>query len=364
MRLDRLLTDLYSCPTHPSNWPQFLDGLCLETDATSAVVQEVHFGAERGCPRWQATDHLTARRPIAGLASVPNPRLDIHRGLRGLNRVVTDDELFDRGDPARTRFQAELAKVGFGRFLGTLQQLEGDTFVAIALHRAIGDDRCFSAAQVQALAAFAPHVRQAFDLSSRLQAAQRRLEDLQAHMESLRFGVMICNRAGRLQWLNFTARQMAQAAVGWQLRDGAICAEHPIQNKRLRAAIAEVGPVPRYVAVGDGSTGHHIALRATERAHGDSEVLIAVTSPRAVPDVPACTWCDLLGLTRAEAALVSTLVRGGTVEQHSSEKGITVGTARIHLKQVMSKTGVHRQTDLVRLALGSAAMHLVDTLAA
>ena len=66
----------------------------------------------------------------------------------------------------------------------------------------------------------------------------------------------------------------------------------------------------------------------------------------------------------AHAALVATLVAGGTLEQHAQCRGISPGTARGQLKQVLSKTGTHRQAELVRLALSSAAAHVLDSVPA
>ena len=41
-------------------------------------------------------------------------------------------------------------------------------------------------------------------------------------------------------------------------------------------------------------------------------------------------------------------------------RGVTVGTARHQLKQVLAKTGSNRQSDIVRRVLCSAAAHVVD----
>lgn len=68
---------------------------------------------------------------------------------------------------------------------------------------------------------------------------------------------------------------------------------------------------------------------------------------------------DLYGLTRAEAAVTSMLVRGKSVEELSEELGISPLTARTHLKRVFSKTSTTRQADLVsRLLSGPAFLRL------
>lgn len=58
-----------------------------------------------------------------------------------------------------------------------------------------------------------------------------------------------------------------------------------------------------------------------------------------------------LGLTQAETRLASALFRGDSVEAYAKEAGISVNTARWHVKQVYAKTGVKRQTELVQMLL-------------
>jgi DNA-binding CsgD family transcriptional regulator len=57
------------------------------------------------------------------------------------------------------------------------------------------------------------------------------------------------------------------------------------------------------------------------------------------------------GLTPAEADFALEIAKGDGREAAARRLGIAVGTARVHLSRVFDKTGVHRQTELVRLVL-------------
>ena len=61
---------------------------------------------------------------------------------------------------------------------------------------------------------------------------------------------------------------------------------------------------------------------------------------------------ELYGLTPTEARLAVHVADGGAVAAFASENGVAVGTVRTHLKAVFAKTGIHRQSDLVRLIVG------------
>jgi DNA-binding CsgD family transcriptional regulator len=56
-------------------------------------------------------------------------------------------------------------------------------------------------------------------------------------------------------------------------------------------------------------------------------------------------------LTPAEARIADLLAGGNEVGEVAARAGITLETARFHVKRVMAKTGVRRQTEMVRLML-------------
>ena len=61
----------------------------------------------------------------------------------------------------------------------------------------------------------------------------------------------------------------------------------------------------------------------------------------------------LFGLTRKEAALALLLAEGFTLDEAADKMDVRRNTARTHLRSIFCKTGVTRQTMLVRLLLNS-----------
>lgn len=366
MHHDPLLLDLYACPARPAQWSQVLDRLCDETGARSAVVQAFRFEGDGVRVHWQAMDRHTAGQqalPQGRLPAIDNPRLARERGLRGLQRVVRDDELFDRDDPARDALQRRLASLGIGGFLGTLESLDDGLFLGIALHRGVEDRRDFDDAIATRLAKLAPHLRQACELGTRLQRSDRHLANLQAHLDGLRCGLLLCDSEARVHWSNRSARALTATGRHLQLHGHRLRAHSPALSAELHKEIALAGAQTRFLSLGQGGETLHLALRAqpAEEAEGEARILIAVTRAGDAAAVPLHAWARLLGVTGAEAALVATVVAGGTLEQHAQRRGVSTGTVRCQLKQVLAKTGTHRQSELVRLALSSAAAHVLDS---
>ena len=77
-------------------------------------------------------------------------------------------------------------------------------------------------------------------------------------------------------------------------------------------------------------------------------------------DPPVRLAQQLFHLTPAETALAIQLANGLSLEDASEALNIRRNTARAHLRSIFSKTGVRRQTELVRIFLNSVAW-LSDT---
>ncbi|MNU82908.1 hypothetical protein D3C71_725940 [compost metagenome] len=86
--------------------------------------------------------------------------------------------------------------------------------------------------------------------------------------------------------------------------------------------------------------------------------MLVISAADQTLDLPAGALESLFGLTPTEARLLGALATGSSVEHYALQRGVSVGTARVQLKQIQAKTGQHRQSDLVRLVLSSAAAHL------
>jgi DNA-binding CsgD family transcriptional regulator len=87
-------------------------------------------------------------------------------------------------------------------------------------------------------------------------------------------------------------------------------------------------------------------------AHEDLVALILRDDTQPL-SLPPRAIAELFGLTGAEASLAAALCDGASVNQFADKRGISVGTARIHLKRILGKLDSPRQADLVRKLCGS-----------
>lgn len=95
------------------------------------------------------------------------------------------------------------------------------------------------------------------------------------------------------------------------------------------------------VAFGEGGPELVLLLQATERDGTPSE-------PRLI---------EMFGVTPAEAKLIPHLSNGLTLTAAAKELGVSRNTARAQLASIFTKTGVHSQTQLVKLVADAFAKH-------
>jgi DNA-binding CsgD family transcriptional regulator len=177
-------------------------------------------------------------------------------------------------------------------------------------------------------------------------------------LDVLKLGVVLASADSRILHANRAAQEM--------MRDGG-----PLSNRGgvLRAgggaASAEIGAAIRHVARNDGGIGRiGLAVRLTEEeapvvahvlalagAGADAAAVAAVFINPPVDDAAgARAIAATFGLTPAETRVLGRVLSGRSVAKAAAELGIAATTARSHLDSIFAKTGVSRQSQLLRLA--------------
>jgi DNA-binding CsgD family transcriptional regulator len=182
-------------------------------------------------------------------------------------------------------------------------------------------------------------------------------------LDQLSHGVALVGLSGRVRFINQTARTICAEFDGLRL-----LADRLIGTVEPGAELLERA-LKRVVLGGSGGSGGSEDLRLT-RPSGRRALSIAV---RAVPShdaaatpLGAMVWISdperievpprerlmrCFGLTAAEAAVLRWFLRGCKPLGIARRLGISIETARTHLRSVLAKTGTHCQSELMRRAL-------------
>jgi DNA-binding CsgD family transcriptional regulator len=209
-----------------------------------------------------------------------------------------------------------------------------------------------------------PHFLRAVQVFFRLHSVSGLEKAVADVLDQLPFGVILVAASGKPLLVNRTAGEIAAARDGIILRPDRVEASSPQQTDRLLHLIAQASSACSSLTVRPGGT-----LRLTRSSSKPALVVLVApiagaTSSFNVPGVGAVLFVtdpttslsqppeavsSLFDLTRAEARLCRHLTSGSSLGKAAGRMGISLNTARTHLKRIFDKTGTHRQSQLVLL---------------
>jgi DNA-binding CsgD family transcriptional regulator len=166
-------------------------------------------------------------------------------------------------------------------------------------------------------------------------------------------------RAVNAPFIGRMGDRMIETLSGLRFTDTLLMQQVTLALHRHRNARGGVQSVPvRNDDPNDAMAIHLLPITGAARdACGSDGVLLIIAEPANV-SVPSSDLLRLLfDLTPAEARISRHLIEGGTIASAAQIFGVGHATVRAHLKAIFARTGVNRQSDLVRLlgTLGSPA---------
>jgi DNA-binding CsgD family transcriptional regulator len=180
-------------------------------------------------------------------------------------------------------------------------------------------------------------------------------------VELLPVAIVLIGAAGDLLHANLRARTLLAARDGLRSEGGRLFVMDRAAHTRYESALACVREGrPELAApfrVPRPSMLRPFQMFASPSRDtlgpGSSAALVWIHDPEDTPVPSHGALQELFGLTPAESRMAASIASGSTVSAYAAEAGVTEETARFRLKQVLAKTGVHRQADLVRIVLSS-----------
>ncbi len=258
---------------------------------------------------------------------------------------------------------------GWYDFLGLDLREEGELDVRFRVGRHHGAQP-FGEHEKELLRALQPHLERAIRLHTRISRSEQERAVYAGAVEKLAVATIILDEQGRVLSSNDTANALLQGCDGITLREERLALLQKDANAELVTLLQEVmqsreqaqptAARAMQVARGDERPDLGLVARAVPRTEGAEgrgipSVAIFISDPLQVAEPPLQVISRLFGFTPAEANLAMLLANGLTLDEASAELAVSRNTARTHLRAVFAKTGVTRQTGLVRLILNSVA---------
>jgi DNA-binding CsgD family transcriptional regulator/PAS domain-containing protein len=213
-----------------------------------------------------------------------------------------------------------------------------------------------------------PHIRRAVTISDLLDVKTIERARISQALDVLRCAVVLTDGRGAVLYANRAAERMMREGLVIRNSKGALLAKRPSAANELSAAIAlaagdeaKMGKAGLAVRLTDDDDlpqfAHVLPLGRGELRTRLDPAAVAAVFIGAPPDErdSAGLVAAGFGLTPAETRVLENLLAGRTLKEAASELNIAYTTVRSHLDRILSKTGVSRQAELVRLAANIAS---------
>jgi DNA-binding CsgD family transcriptional regulator len=359
-----LIASIYEAAVEPTLWPGLLERMADAVGhASIALITTEDF--DKPIDVWLAHYDpacVEARFRHYARPNV-NPSVRASMEIEPLlvvprKRFITDRE-FEK-DPAS---QAILIAQGlYHGCIATLHRI-GPLLSALEVYRPrrLGD---FGRSEISILQRLVPHAANALRVNRQVSVSQIHQHQAEEALNQLNTGVLLLVRDGRIVFANRAAEDLLRRGGGITSRDGKLATSHHLHSDRLACVIARAAgraaapPMVEALRI-DRDADHrplHLWVVPLPRESSSllvrtsqSDVMVIVIDPELSAAPPIEALRALYELTEAEARLTSGLLQGERLEDYAARAGISMNTARTHLKSVFAKTDTDRQAELMRL---------------
>lgn len=357
--LSDLVDRIYDLPLQPESWSEISGALEGLTRGRVAILAQsrrsVGFVQACSAVRADADEYLdhywTTDRAMTRLRAAPAGAAVID------SRLVTDAE---REQVAFYRDYLRPRDLHRGCY--TVLSRHGDQSLILGIHRPDRRDD-FGDECLKVLERVRPHLARALLVARRLAETDVARDAASTALDQTGWGMVLAAADGTVRFVNAGAE--AQLGHGLRIRDGRLQACDVGADRGLQTALARaarrLGGEATHLAV-PVAEGEVVRLSVSPAGAGAPEAiveplaLILIARAGAGPDVGR--FGQQFGLTPSEIRLVRALVAGERLSHYADRTGVRLTTAKTHLGNVFAKTGVSRQTELVRRALSDPALRL------
>lgn len=352
-KLSTVIGRLGEAAIDPAMWPAIMDDLCRAAGATAAILLQADIRTP-DVPRTQSIDEAV-RRYFAQNWQDSDPRArGVPRAMAG--EVITDEDCVTpdqmRLDPM---YNEVLRPFGFQWFAG-IGFWAGSAMWVLTLQRT-SREGAFDTRDTRILSQLAPRLTETATLSTAI--GRVALTGMTDALDRVRKPALIIDRLGQVLSRNVAADAGFDDEI--RIRNRQLV----VRDKQAMARIDRLIDAIRFTAEHTALPHEQVLIRRTAKPPVVLRVLpvdgaarnvflgaramitLSNLTPRLPPEPGLIA--QAFELTRAEARLVSLLVTGLSIDAAAERLGIARETARNHLKSAFSKTGTHRQAELISL---------------
>ena len=362
----------------------------LSDGETEEALREALHAAAMDPPRWSEALHALARfvagpdaRAVGAITLVEGPSPGVGWMLAGGEETERVYPLDAAASHPLFRPLAELAPgfVGASHHLATASELSRTTLARehlrddgtlqgisavlltsplVAAVHVLGGRRggAWADGATERLRRVTATLRRATEVYARLRRQRSTAQIDEAMLDSLDVAAFAVAADGTIQRANASARGLVERGDGVCDDAGVLRCTQSNAQRSLGAAVATIlrGEAHEAVVIAPRRTGRRplllfVSSLKPSGAGASSSLTVLVRDPESQARRAEELLRSLFALTPAEARLALSVADGLSPADAAEQLGITVQTARTHLKRVFHKTATTRQAELVKLVL-------------
>jgi DNA-binding CsgD family transcriptional regulator len=364
--LPHLLSRMYTLNGESKSWEQVLDEIKKYLRGSAAAVVIHDFVRNQGCISYASGYNLEFLTLYDKYYARLNPWLIDEGDYQTIGAIHIGEDRVAEAELMKTEMYIRWLKPqNLHHRLCAVLERKGPTalFLEVMRPRAW---RSFDADDVERARLLLPHLERSLSVCHRMAILEAERNAALHALDDVPWGVVLVDEHGSRLAANRCAREILAACDGLTVHGNTLRAELPDESARLDRLLKQ-----SIRSNGDRNPLTDGAISIT-RSSGSHPLRVRVVPLHTKPDifaerVPAAAIYisdldlqldsnelllrDLYALTPVEARLAACLSQAKSVEEAATAMGVTVNTARAYLKRIYNKTGVRRQTELVRLLL-------------
>ncbi len=367
------LGDIYDAAVNPGRWRRALDSVADALDAKAIALLIRQPGSDTRDKQLLSSAYLNFIRSPWGiyyglrLMRLQDPDWDFlsqqpaHHPVPDL-RIGLDTEKLDR----RKDYAMLRKRVGVRRRLGVRLNDDRLWFDAISVAYDASIDEIPIEVQRRALPLL-PHLTKAAQIGRTFAALKARYKAVLSALDHVGVGLCIASPEGDVIVENSELRRILDSDDGLALSAGKIRTFDTDTSQEIAMAVSRAGRTVQgresmaehLVAVPRRSEGEPYLLdvaplrdsQASDLGEALEGALITVVDPRHMPILRMDRFTVLYDLTESEAAVCGLVLKGHNLDEIAEIRGTSPVTAKNQVAAILSKTGVRRRSELIRLVL-------------
>jgi len=375
-RSANLIPEIYNATINPEHWENVMELIAGQTRSRAACLyfQDKNLGlantiAQFGCTTSLFTD---IRHQFAILDTIFD---------KSISSNIKEDILYQIFPPDHDSFKnleldlRENYVISSGNYrIGRVQFLDSNLQrAAIAIFR---DEESgpWQKGDIRVIQEIIPHIKRALDIHAEFTRLRVQQDALVMGLDRLVIGLLLCDQNSRIVYINPTAKAIIEAHPALALGEKGLSLYHADDDKNLHSTIRNIAlndsedswkqsvaiavthpdvdaPLPLLI------TPIHAQMLTSNLDYEGAQVAVFLSDPNSKQPISVNNLVSVYGLTPSEAQVAISIANGNSIATIAETTNHSAHTIRSQLKSTFRKTGVSRQSELIKLLLTGPFAH-------